>query len=123
MRATSVARGFLNNSSNSLPRWMRALLTVRPDETIWIRYPKDMSTRTPEHPNYDGVGPAHNLSNNYYYDRDFKRAAKPIFRIGNTLNTPLLVATTEGDEEKSVAVDSTGVVTPGRRYVASPPSE
>eukprot|EP00041_Stephanoeca_diplocostata_P017622 m.359819 g.359819 ORF g.359819 m.359819 type:complete len:142 (+) comp20764_c0_seq1:97-522(+) len=88
MRGTAVARGFLSNEASSLPRWIRNILTMHPDQTPWLQYTKDRSTRSPPHPNLDGLGPAHKLSNNYYYKRDVKREVRPVFRIGNTEATP-----------------------------------
>lgn len=41
-----------------------------------LRFPQDVSTRSPPPPNIPG-GPAHKLSANYYYARDARREVAP----------------------------------------------
>ena len=43
----------------------------------WLRFPKDMATRSPPPANLP-EGPAHKLSNNAYFLRDTRRRPKPV---------------------------------------------
>jgi hypothetical protein len=51
-----------------------------PFEDPWLRYSKDVSTRSPPSPHIPG-GANHKLSDNYYCNRDFKREEIPIVSL------------------------------------------
>lgn len=110
----------MNYPIDDLPRCLTlgVSFTQHPDEVQWLRTPSNQSTRSPQKPNLENVGINHVESGNYYYQRDHKRQVKPIFRIGNTADTPLLVASMGTEETK----DKDGKVVTVEVTVQNPPS-
>eukprot|EP00056_Hartaetosiga_gracilis_P021366 m.23861 g.23861 ORF g.23861 m.23861 type:complete len:91 (+) comp9036_c0_seq1:102-374(+) len=53
-----------------------------------LRFPAEMATRSPPLPNLP-KGPNHTLSNNSYFNRDYRRQRLNVTRFGNTEHTPL----------------------------------
>merc|ERR1712168_48239 len=72
-----VGTSVMQNRQTPLIRWLQEYLGVRRTGAMYLRNKEDLATRSPPPPNIP-PGPAHKLSDNYYYNRDTRReVAKP----------------------------------------------
>ncbi|XP_073227362.1 NADH dehydrogenase [ubiquinone] 1 alpha subcomplex subunit 7-like [Porites lutea] len=77
-----------------------------------LRYPNDQVARTQPNPSLPD-GPAHKLSNNYYCDRDLRRASMPPTVLYGGQRKLLEGASQTGEDVKFIAAK-----TPGKVYEA-----
>ena len=94
-------------------RWIQEYLGVRTTGAVYLRNKEDLSTRSPPMPNIP-KGPAHKLSDNYYYSRDGRReVTKPLVVMTADSDVKLL----EGKQELLGEALKGELPTPGFRPV------
>lgn len=102
MSRSSVARVEVRDVSPFLQALRNFLLGRK--HTKALRFPQDVATRSPPLPDLPD-GPAHQLSDNYYYTRDARREVAP----------PEVIAT--GSKQVTAGESTVKQVTPGKVFL------
>ncbi|KFD70693.1 hypothetical protein M514_10439 [Trichuris suis] len=75
IQSSTIIR-FIRDKLVRMKRFTQDGKFVRDGYQDCLRFPEEMSTRSPTLPNLPG-GVYHKISNNYYYERDARRAVQP----------------------------------------------